>query len=81
MLLDGLWGGNFGVTEGVGVSHITFKCSTMQFSSAVECKSAKMRASPRISLLGEGGDPCIAGNGPLNDHKTAIFPGDVFLFH
>ena len=40
-----------------------------------------MRASPRISVLGEGGDPCTAGNGPLKDHKTVIFPRDGFPFH
>ena len=40
-----------------------------------------MRASPRISVLGEGGDPFIVGNGPLKDHKTVIFPGDGFPFH
>ena len=32
-----------------------------------------MRASPRISVLGEGGDPYIAGNGPWKDHKTVVF--------
>ena len=41
----------------------------------------QMRASPRISVLGESGDPCIAANGPLEDHKTVIFPGDGFPFH
>ena len=40
-----------------------------------------MRASPRISVLGENGDPCIAANGPLEDHKTVTFPGDGFPFH
>ena len=40
-----------------------------------------MRASPRISVLGEGGDPCIADNGPSEDHKTVIFPGDGFPLH
>ena len=40
-----------------------------------------MRASPRISVLGEGGDPCIVGVGPSKDHKTVIFPGDGFSFH
>ena len=33
-------GGDFAVTEEVGVSNITFLCSTMQFSSAIECRSA-----------------------------------------
>ena len=37
-------GGYFKVTEGVGVSHITFQCSTMQVSSAVECRSALQQA-------------------------------------
>ena len=40
-----------------------------------------MRASPRISVLCEGGDPCIAGNGPSEDHKIVIFPWDGFPFH
>ena len=39
-----------------------------------------MRASPRISVLGEVSNPCIAGNGPSEDHKTMIFPGDGFPF-
>ena len=37
-----------------------------------------MRASPRISVLGESGDPCIADNGPSENHKTVIFLGDGF---
>ena len=40
-----------------------------------------LRAIPGISVLGEGGDPCIAGNGPSEDHKTVIFPRDGFPFH
>ena len=40
-----------------------------------------MRASPRISVLGESGDPCIAANGPSEDHKNVIFRGDGFSFH
>ena len=35
-----------------------------------------MRASSRILVLGEGGHYCIAGTGPLMDHKTVFFPGD-----
>ena len=40
-----------------------------------------MRALPRISVLGEGGDPCIAGVGPSRDHKPYFFPRDGFYFH
>ena len=29
-----------------------------------------MRTSPRISVLGESGNLCIAGNGLSEDHKT-----------
>ena len=36
----------------------------------------QMRASTRISVLGESGNPCIADNGPSEDHITVIFPGD-----
>ena len=32
-----------------------------------------MRASPRISVLGEGGNPCIVGVGRSTDNKTVIF--------
>ena len=38
-----------------------------------------MRASPRISVLGESGDPCIVGNGPSKDHKTEGLPKCVSL--
>ena len=34
-----------------------------------------MRASPRIIVLGESGDLCIADNGPSEEHKTVIFSG------
>ena len=37
-----------------------------------------MKTSPRMSVLGEGGDPCIAGNKPLEDHKTEFFPVNGF---
>ena len=32
-----------------------------------------MRASPRISVLGEKGIPCIADNGTSEDHITVLF--------
>ena len=43
-------------------------------------------ASPMISVLGEGGDPCIVGIGhcPMDSQRTInllIFPGDGFPFH
>ena len=40
-----------------------------------------MRASPRISVLGEGGDPCTVGNGPSKDHKSVILFWRWLPFH
>ena len=36
-------------------------------------KLQQVKASHRISVLGEGGDPCTVGNGPSKDHKTVVF--------
>ena len=32
-------------------------------------QALQIRASPGISVLGEGGDPCIVGNGPSKDGR------------
>ena len=40
-----------------------------------------MRASPRISVLGESEDPCIVGNRPSKDYKAVISFWRWFPFH
>ena len=40
-----------------------------------------MRASPRISILSEGGEPCTVGKRPSKYHKTVIFVWRWLPFH